>query len=157
MLLMLKFEKKKKKEEERNTKQCVCVFHFVDYRTNSYIFLFSSTWSKITLFLCSLGIANGTSSTTAVLVLLVRMILKHQLPTYFSTGELHKHFHIIIYHDFITISRPASPFKAVYSLESGNNCEWKYRGGFAVQFLGVSVTLQIDQAVYSSAAGNNCE
>jgi hypothetical protein len=85
------------------------------------------------------------------------MILKHQLPTYFSTGELRKHFHIIIYHDFITISRPASSFKAVYSLESGNNCEWKYRGGFAVQFLGVSVTLQIDQAVYSSAAGNNCE
>lgn len=33
----------------------------------------------------------------------------------------------------------------------------KYRGGFAVQFLERSVTLQIDQAVYSSAAEKNCE
>jgi hypothetical protein len=39
--------------------------------------------------------------------------------------------------------------QAVYSSAAGNNCEWEeVRGGFAVQFLGVSVMLQIDQTPF---------
>jgi hypothetical protein len=85
-----------------NTNLCISVVTIIYSRKIFYIFLSLITCSlKLLLFLCSLGITNGTSS----------IISKHLLLTYFSTGELLKHLHINIWHNLLTGSRPALSFR----------------------------------------------
>ena len=87
------------------------------------VFLWSPSYTPGKFFinslvLCSLGIANVTSLMTTVLVLLVRMISKHLLLTYFSAGELLEHLHINISYNFLTRSKPALPFRDSFLFSS---------------------------------------
>lgn len=114
-----------------NTNLCISVVTIIYSRKIFYIFLSSSACSLKLLFLCSLGITNGTSS----------IISKHMLLTYFSTGELLNNLHINIWHNLLTGQDLHYHLETASSVAAGNNYELegthrKYSGGFAVHFLG---------------------